>query len=143
MTPGPAASSRWRRVALVLAAAAAATGPVTACSGGADGDPAGRSGVRGTVVVDAGCPPTVEERACPTGPLAARLEFVAVDGRAPVAEVDTAPDGTFSVVLPPGDYEVRAEDAGGAPGASADPVTVEVRAGRFTELTVRFDSGVR
>ena len=54
MTAGPAASSRWRRVAVVLAAAAAATGSVAACSGGADDDPAGRSGVRGTVVVDAG-----------------------------------------------------------------------------------------
>ena len=142
MTPGPAVSPRWRRVALGLAAAAAVTGPV-ACSGGADGDPAGRSGVRGTVVVDAGCPPTVEERACPTGPLAARLEFVADDGRAPVVAVDTAPDGTFSVVLPPGSYDVRAENVTGAPEPSADPVTVEVRAGRFTELTVRFDSGVR
>ena len=110
---------------------------------GPDGDPGAGSGVRGVTVVDAGCPPTVEQPACPTGPLAARLEFVAEGASEPTAAVDTAPDGTFSVDLAPGSYDVVPENLTGAPYPRADPVTVEVRPGSFTELTVRFDSGVR
>jgi hypothetical protein len=101
------------------------------------------SGVRGVVVVDAGCPPTAGERACPTGPLAARLRFVAEGGGPPAREVVSGPDGTFSVVLPPGRYDVLPDNEAGALYPRADPATVEVHEGRFTELTIRFDSGVR
>lgn len=126
-----------------LTSAVLLTGAGCTGDGGADGDGGTGSGVRGVTVVDAGCPPTVEQPACPTGPLAARLTFVAEGAEEPAAEVETGPDGTFSVVLPPGSYDVLADDLAGAPYPRADPMEVQVRPGRVTELTVRFDSGVR
>jgi hypothetical protein len=140
LTAGHRPPGRCLAVALCLAVAPAGAG---CTADGRDGGSGGASGVRGVVVVDAGCPPTAADPACPTGPLAARLQFVAADDGARAGAVDTGADGTFSLALPPGTYEVRPDNLAGTPYPRADPVTVVVEEGRFTEVTVRFDSGVR
>jgi hypothetical protein len=93
--------------------------------------------------VDAGCPPAPDATACPRRPLAARLRFLRLDYDAPPVEIRTGDDGTFTVELPPGRYEVVPDNLTGAPYPRADRMTVEVREGTSTRITVAFDSGVR
>ncbi|HEV7900015.1 MAG TPA: hypothetical protein VGP31_19455 [Planosporangium sp.] len=51
--------------------------------------------------------------------------------------------GYFRVVLAPGGYVLKPENLTGAPVPTARPVPVQVSAGRFTTVSVHFDSGVR
>jgi len=80
---------------------------------------------------------------CPRRPLAARLRFVRQDREAPDVEIRTRADGTFTVELPPGRYEVVPDNLTGAPYPRANPTTFEVHKGGLTPITVMFDSGVR
>jgi hypothetical protein len=135
----------WSRRA-VLAAAFVLT--ASACSGREDGrgsidEQASSSGVKGVTDVDIGCPPSPDATPCPRRPLAARLRFIRRDRDAPDVEVRTGEDGTFTVELPPGRYEVVPDNLTGAPYPRADRMTVEVRQAEFTTITVMFDSGVR
>ena len=100
-------------------------------------------GLRGVADVDVGCPPSPDATVCPRRPLAARLRFVRLDHDAPDVEIRTGEDGTFTVELPPGRYEVVPDNLTGAPYPQADRMTVEVRQGTSTRITVAFDSGVR
>ncbi len=101
------------------------------------------SGVRGSAVVDIGCPVLEDASPCPQVPLQARISVVQPGSAQPAAVVQTMADGTFDIGLPPGIYELRGENLSGAPVPSAVPVTVTVRAGEFAQVTVIFDSGVR
>jgi hypothetical protein len=47
------------------------------------------------------------------------------------------------VPLPPGEYVVDAEPTEGRPLPFAKPVTVTVRPGGFTHVTMSFDTGIR
>jgi hypothetical protein len=101
------------------------------------------SGVRGVADVDVGCPPSPDTTPCPRRPLPARLRFVRRDRDAPDVEIRTAEDGTFTVDLPPGRYEVVPDNLTDTPYPQADRMTIEVRQGTITPITVTFDSGVR
>jgi hypothetical protein len=119
------------------------SGCASATEGGSADDRTERTGVRGVTDVDGGCPPTRDTETCPRRPLAARLRFVRQDRDAPDVEIRTRADGTFTVELPPGRYEVVPDNLTGAPYPQAHRMTLEVHKGRFTPLTVMFDSGVR
>ena len=107
----------------------------SACGGRADeGDSTDEhesSGISGVADVDAGCPPSPDATACPRRPLRARLRFVRQDHHAPEVEVRTGEDGTFTVELPPGRYEVVPDNLTGAPYPRADRMTVEIRKGTW------------
>ena len=119
----------------------------SACSSRTDRDPpddqVGRSGLEGVTDVDVGCPVSPDATPCPRRPLAARLRFIRQDRDAPEVEVHSEDDGTFTVELDPGRYEVVPDNVTRTPYPRADPITVEVRPGEFTSITVPFDSGVR
>ncbi|MEX5259337.1 hypothetical protein [Kocuria sp. CPCC 205263] len=51
--------------------------------------------------------------------------------------------GTFELALPPGNYQIQASNMEGAPLPDAEQVTVNVCRGKFTRVTIKFDSGVR
>jgi len=110
---------------------------------GSTDEQAQASGVKGVTDVDIGCPPSPNANPCPRRPLGARLLFVRRDRDAPDVEVRTGEDGTFTVNLFPGRYEVVQDNLTGAPYPRADRMTLEVRQGTFTTITVMFDSGVR
>jgi hypothetical protein len=57
--------------------------------------------------------------------------------------VNTAAHGRFDVRLSAGSYTIRASNTTGAVVPTAGPVTVAVIAGRITDITIRFDSGIR
>ena len=134
----------WSRRSLLGAAAALAG---SACVAEAARRPAresvGHSGVRGITVVDEGCPPLPTQSACPSHPFPARLRFVRKDLTVPEVDVRSREDGTFTVRLAPGSYDLLSENLSRAPYPQADPMTVEVPEDRFTVITVPFDSGVR
>ena len=102
-----------------------------------------RSGVTGSVVVDIGCPVLEGASSCPEVPLRARVVVLRVNSTENVAMVETGTDGRFRILLPPGGYELRGENLTGAPVPAAMPVVATVVANEFTQVTVRFDSGVR
>ncbi|MBC3192826.1 hypothetical protein H7X46_17310 [Pseudonocardia sp. C8] len=134
----PTRSGAARRAGVLIALAVA--------SGGACGDEPGGgqpSGVTGVAVVDVGCPTLTTAEACPTRPLPAHVRITDPGSSATVAEVRTPPDGTFRVELAPGQYRLHATTVDGRPLPYAEPLTVEVPEGRFTPVTIRFDSGVR
>lgn len=100
------------------------------------------SGITGVTVVDGGCLVLPVEEDCPDRPLPA--DIVVADAEGEVAG-RTASDrtGEFELALPPGTYQIRASNVEGTPLPSAEQVPVTVRQDEYTQVTIRFDSGVR
>ncbi|MEX0626948.1 MAG: carboxypeptidase-like regulatory domain-containing protein [Chloroflexota bacterium] len=103
------------------------------------------SGVRGIVTAGPTCPvETVPpDPACAARPVAgAVLVFSDADGTE-VARATSAADGTYSVELAPGAYQVTPQPVEGLMGTPA-LMDVEVEAGQpMTELQVSYDTGIR
>jgi hypothetical protein len=102
-----------------------------------------RSGIEGRVTIGPACPVVEENQPCPDGPYQAELTIRRSDSGDIVATVMSDAEGLFRVELPPGWYVVDP----GVPRLVTEPraesVAVEVTAGRFVQVRVRFDSGVR
>ena len=103
------------------------------------------TGVRGTVTSGPTCPVETQP---PDPDCAARqvagaiLVVTGVDG-IEVARATSAPDGTFTVELAPGAYQVTPQPVEGLMGTPA-PMDVEVEAGGpMAELQVSYDTGIR
>jgi len=104
----------------------------------------GATGVRGTVTAGPTCPVETipADPACAPRPVAgAVLVFTDAGGRE-VKRATSAQDGSFSVELPPGVYEVIARAVEGLMATPA-PMEVEVEAGPPAELQVSYDTGIR
>ena len=102
--------------------------------------PAGESGVRGIVAAGPTCPVERPDDPCPSKPLAVHLLAIGADGTT-VAETDSAADGTYEMVLPPGHYTLRAET--GAVFPSCPDTQVTVSAGAHARRRHRCDTGIR
>jgi len=104
------------------------------------------SGVSGRVVAGPTCPvesvpPTP---GCAPKPLLATLRICRVGSRAPATIVRTAVDGRFRVRLSPGTYVVQAlAQVGFALPRPPAPRRVGVHAGRYTFVTITYDTGIR
>jgi hypothetical protein len=94
-------------------------------------------------MVDRGCPMTRDSSPCPDKPLAARLTVTRTGSARTVATATSDSRGYFRIPLPPGDYVVRPENLTGSVVPIAQPLTVTVDTGRFTTVTIPFDSGIR
>jgi hypothetical protein len=125
-----------RRALLAVALLAAA------CAGGPAQTTRADTGIRGTVILGPTCPVEQEGQPPCLTPLAAELVVRSKDGSTEVARVASGADGRFELALPPGDYVIWPE-----PGENgfpvAQPVQVSVVAGRFSELEINYDSGIR
>jgi hypothetical protein len=102
------------------------------------------SGVQGVTMVGPTCP-VQQETACPDQPLASANLTVTRQGSATtVATGRSDADGHFRIPLAPGAYILRPANPSGdavPPSAPARPFVVHPHA--YTELTVKFDSGIR
>lgn len=98
-------------------------------------------GIRGAVVAGPRCPVETAESPCPPAPLPGIHVDVRRGGEV-VADAVTDRHGNFSVGVDPGTYEVQATP-GQTGFMSSKPVTVVVRQGRFTDVTVPVDTGIR
>ena len=74
-------------------------------------------------------------------PFAADITIRRVSDNHVAAEVRSAEDGTFRVELPPGQYLVEPHQ--GDPLPIAPPQEVTVVEGRFAQIQVDYDSGIR
>jgi hypothetical protein len=128
---------------IIVALVALAT---AACAAGGTSPPqALDSGVQGVTMVGPTCPVQRENAACPDQPLAnASLTVTRQGSTAVVATGHSDADGRFRISLVPGAYMLLPANPSGSavpPSAPARPFSVDPHA--YTELTVRFDSGVR
>jgi hypothetical protein len=105
--------------------------------------PAADSGITGLTVVDGGCPVLRLDSPCPDRLLPAHLTVTDAGSGTLVATADTDSAGHFRLPLRPGRYLVHAVNQNGTPLPRAAPITTTVTAGRYTTLTIRFDSGIR
>jgi hypothetical protein len=124
---------------------ATAASPTAPAPRGGPGNPtpASDSGITGVTVVDAGCPVLRADSPCPDRPFQAHLTVTDTGSGALVATAETDPAGHFRIPLPPGQYLIQGANPNGAPLPRAAPTTTTVASGRYTTLTIRFDSGIR
>ena len=98
------------------------------------------SGIEGQVLIGPMCPVVQQGQECPDQPYQATLTVINRDG-IQVAQFQTDAQGGFSVPLVPGEYFLHPESPNGIPFASDQSFVVET--GRFTQVTVHYDSGIR
>jgi hypothetical protein len=105
-----------------------------------------RSGIAGRVVEGPTCPVETipPQPGCAPRPIAATLSIAPAAGTAPAERVHVPGDGRFKVSLPPGTYVLRALGPASSPFPRPPaPVRIRVRAGRYTDVTVSYDTGIR
>ena len=118
--------------ACVLAASAAAAAESFAA--GPD------SGVRGRVLYGPTCPVQRVGQTC-TRPYRATIAVRREPGGRLVARVRSSSSGYFTLRLAAGRY--RLVPRTGNPYPRSSPVSIVVRAHRYTNITIEFDSGIR
>lgn len=104
------------------------------------------SGLSGRVLAGPTCP--VErvppQPGCAPRPLTAVLRIRRLGSRAAARSVRSQSDGRFRVRLSPGAYTVQALPLVGSPFLRPpSPLRVQVRPGRFTVITITYDTGIR
>ena len=98
------------------------------------------SGVEGQVFIGPMCPVVQVGQECPDQPYQATLTVNSPAGER-IVQIQTGKDGTFKIPLAPGNYILHPESPNVMPFAQELPFTVE--AGRFTQVNVNYDSGIR
>ena len=98
------------------------------------------SGVEGQVLIGPMCPVVQMGQPCPDQPYQATLTINNRDGTK-LTQVQADPHGHFKIVLKPGEYILHPESPNVMPFAVEQSFLVQ--AGRFTQLTVSYDSGIR
>ncbi|HJQ14918.1 MAG TPA: hypothetical protein VJ830_09235 [Anaerolineales bacterium] len=98
------------------------------------------SGIEGQVLLGPMCPVVQEGQACPDQPYQATLTITSQNG-VQAAQFQSDEQGRFRVSLVPGEYILHPESPNGVPFASDQSFIVET--GRYTLITVYYDSGIR
>lgn len=133
----------WLAVALLLTAcgdgpvAATGRGPVAPVPSLAGSGP---SGIRGTVLLGPNCPMATEDDDPCVTPYVATLVLTGAEGEV-VARTQSAADGRFEFLVPPGEYTI-VPDAGD-PFPQAQPIDLTVDSGVITEVQINYDTGNR
>ena len=127
---------------IVIPALAALTLIAADCTGGGSPKSTPTSGIAGIVTIGPTCPVARIDTPCPDQPYQAAI-VVKDSGGSEVARAQSGADGTFSIALAPGTYMLVPESAnpGGLPFAREEQA--KARAGAYTSVTIRFDSGIR
>ena len=103
----------------------------------------GESGIEGQAVISPVRPGPVRQGESGSAPYKATLVVWSADSDREVTRFETDADGRFRVALPPGTYRVGAPAQKGRFLPRASEETVTVTSGRYTKLTIGFDSGIR
>ena len=104
--------------------------------------PTGDSGVEGHVWVGPTCPVVQEGVDCPDAPLEADLEVRNASGRV-VARSRSDVQGAYRIPLAPGEYTLLPLSPGEAGLPFASPLALVVTVGKWEELDIYYDSGIR
>jgi len=122
----------WRLV--VALAVLSALAPISTASGSS-----ASSGLRGLVTLSPTRPVCIEEQPCSKPAAGVVLVFRRGDGS--VTRVTTRADGTYRVLLRPGEYAVVAPRY--RFGSGITPRTVRVPRGRVAHLDFEIDTGIQ
>lgn len=98
------------------------------------------SGVEGQVFIGPVCPVVQEGQECADRPYQATLVVNNSNGRE-IVKVQTDEQGRFKIPLEPGEYILHPESPNVMPYAAEQVFVVE--AGRFTQVNITYDSGIR
>lgn len=98
------------------------------------------SGLEGQVLLGPMCPVVQQGQECPDQPYQATLTVNSPNG-VQVAQFQSDEQGRFRALLVPGQYVLHPESPNGIPFAGDQSFVVET--GRYTQLTVHYDSGIR
>lgn len=98
------------------------------------------SGVEGQVFIGPVCPVVQEGQECADRPYQATLIVNNSNGRE-IVKVQTDEQGRFKIPLEPGEYILQPESPNVMPYAAEQVFVVE--AGRFTQVNITYDSGIR
>jgi hypothetical protein len=98
------------------------------------------SGLEGQVLLGPMCPVVQSGQECPDQPYQATLTVKSLDGLQ-IIQFQTDAQGRFLVSLVPGQYILHPESPDGIPFAEDQSFSVET--GRYTQITVHYDSGIR
>lgn len=126
--------------ALGLACALLVAFAVVGCGTDALLGPDAEQGVDGIALIGPQCPVQSESMPCPDLPHSATIEVVEAEGGW-VTRIRSGSDGRFRVGLEPGNY--RLLPLSGNPFPIASNVDVTVSAGRWSSVTIQFDTGIR
>jgi hypothetical protein len=100
----------------------------------------GTSGVSGTVMFGPQCPVERADQPCPDKPGPADVELRRGDGQV-VGKASAGQNGRFAIAATSGQYTVVAT-TGSAMG-SCQPAEATVTSGRYTDITISCDTGIR
>jgi len=102
-----------------------------------------QSGIEGLVTIGPQCPVLEEGVPCPDRPYQAEIAVREESSGRVVATFTSDGDGQFRVDLPPGRYVLDPGEPLLVDEPRAEKMTISVETGRYTKVTVRFDSGIR
>jgi hypothetical protein len=94
----------------------------------------------GTAVAGPQCPVHIMGRSCPPRPVSVAVTVADASGRTVISSISAA-DGRFRVSLAPGTYTLLAR--GPNQPQLLRPVAVSVEAGRYADLRLFLDTGIR
>jgi hypothetical protein len=101
-------------------------------------------GIRGEVLIGPMCPVVQPDQPCPDKPFEASIEIRGQDIRGDHLTIRSGKDGRFRVKLAPGKYKLTPISPNpGAPPHAPPPQSVMVESGKYTRVTIRYDSGMR
>lgn len=98
------------------------------------------SGIEGQVLLGPICPVLQQGQECPDQPYQATLTINSLTGLQ-IAQFQSDEQGRFQVSLVPGEYILHPEAPNGLPFAGDQSFVVET--GRYTQIIVHYDSGIR
>jgi len=98
------------------------------------------NGIEGQVFIGPTCPVVKIGQECPDEPYQAVLTVNSREGER-IVQVQTDEEGRFKIPLEPGEYILHPESPNVLPFAQEQEFKVEN--GKFTQLTVNYDSGIR
>lgn len=98
------------------------------------------SGVEGQVFIGPLCPVVQIGQECPDQPYQATLTVTNSKGRE-IVKVQTDEEGRFKIPLEPGEYILHPESPNVMPFAGEQNFIVE--SGKYTQITINYDSGIR
>jgi hypothetical protein len=101
------------------------------------------SGIEGKAVISPVRPGPIREGQSDTAPFQTTLVILRASDGSEVKRIETGSDGRFRVVVPPGTYLVGPPRGTGRRLPRAGEETVTVVSGRFAQVTINFDSGMR
>lgn len=101
------------------------------------------SGIECTVLIGPVCPAEQRDKPCLDQPYDASVTVTLASSGRKVLTVRSGRDGKFRVILAPGTYRLIPNSPNRGSPPYADPQTVKVERGKYANVIIKYDSGIR